>query len=445
VLYLSFYFPPSRASGVYRARATANHLVHHGWDVTAFAAPMRFLREVIGSVDEDLVSTVDPRIRVERPTLHQFPWEHDLRRYGRLRGTMPVLARKGYQWSQLHLFPEPYSSWGVAAVGKALKLHARRPFDVVLATGNPFVSFGAAWMFRRLTGVPYALDYRDSWTLNLFKDGPAYPDGHKAWHWERRVLRSASSVSFVNRALLRWHAERYPEVADRMMVVPNGWDADLMAAPTPAPAHGDTRRPLRFAYLGTLTNNQPVEELASAFARARQHPELADAELNIYGHLGFFKNSPDDLMKRLGIKPSTGAADSGIRYRGPVSKTEVASIYQDSDVLVFLAGGGRYVTSGKIFEYMAAGHPIVSVHAPDIAAREVLDGYPLWFNPKSLDVDAIAQSMIAAGKSARDLTPEQAAAARRHADAYSRDNLLVPMEAKLRSFIRSKRVATDDD
>ena len=26
ILYLSFYFPPSRASGVFRARATANHL-----------------------------------------------------------------------------------------------------------------------------------------------------------------------------------------------------------------------------------------------------------------------------------------------------------------------------------------------------------------------------------------------------------------------------------
>ena len=29
---------------------------------------------------------------------------------------------------------------------------------------------------------------------------------------------------FVNEALRGWHADRYPEAADRMMVVPNGWD-----------------------------------------------------------------------------------------------------------------------------------------------------------------------------------------------------------------------------
>ncbi|MCP9967991.1 hypothetical protein [Actinomadura madurae] len=41
LLYLAFYFPPSRASGVYRPRATANRLTELGWDVTVFAAPWR--------------------------------------------------------------------------------------------------------------------------------------------------------------------------------------------------------------------------------------------------------------------------------------------------------------------------------------------------------------------------------------------------------------------
>lgn len=121
-----------------------------------------------------------------------------------------------------------------------------------------------------------------------------------------------------------------------------------------------------------------------------------------------------------------------MRYRGPVSKTEVARAYAESDVLVFLVGGARYVTSGKIFEYMASGRPIVSVHAPGIAATEVLTGYPLWFNADSLDPEQIAQSMIAAGKLAQDMTPELRAAARRHAETYARSAVLAPLEAKLR-------------
>jgi glycosyltransferase involved in cell wall biosynthesis len=446
VLYLSFYFPPSRASGVYRGRATANFLARHGWDVTVFAAPLSFLHQVTGSVDEQLATTVDPRVRIERPPLNQFPWEHDLRRYGRFRAAMPVVAKKLYDWRQRNIFPEVYGSWGRSAVGHALRRHARRRFDLVVATGNPFAAFGAAWLFSRLTGVPYMMDYRDSWTLDLFNDVPAYPPSHPAWRWERRAMARASLVAFVNEPLRAWHARRYPSVADRMLVVPNGWDPDLFSTDEPADASAtpSARRPLRFAYLGTVTSAQPVEELAASFTLAREHPDLADAELNIHGHLGFFRNSPTELLTRLGIAVdspdaaddrSTGRSGPAIRYRGPVSKVDVAGVYRDADVLVFMAGGSPYITSGKVFEYMASGRPIVSVHAPGIAAEDVLAGYPLWFNAKGLDVAELAQSMIAAGKAARDLTPAQREAARRHADSFARDVLLESLEPRLRSLL----------
>lgn len=436
VLYLSFYFPPSRASGVFRARATANYLAQRGWEVTTFTAPLRFLYEVVGSADEALADTVDPRIRVERPPIDMFAWEHDLRRIGWFRGTFPILAPSLHKLRIERLFPEQYGSWGRASLRRALALHRRQRFDVVLATGNPYASFAAAWLFHRLTGVPYVVDYRDAWTLDLFTDGPTFRPSHPAWKWESRVLGRASAAVFVNEALRSWHAERYPAVADRLLVVPNGWDPDLMPV-LPAPATADRAGPLSFSFLGTLTQNQPVEVLATAFHRARSHPELRDAELNLYGYLGYFKRrSAAAVLERLGLTNEAEAASesSGIRYRGPVPKTEVASVYQEADVLVLLAGGGRYVTSGKVFEYMATGRPIVSVHAPDSAACEVLRGYPLWFNPGSLDPDEVAQAMVAAGKAARDEGPGQHQAARRHADRYARDRLLEPLERRLRSL-----------
>ncbi|MFF4830456.1 glycosyltransferase [Streptomyces sp. NPDC001315] len=448
VLYLAFYFPPSRASGVYRARATANHLVEKGWDVTVCAAPLDFLHDRIGSVDEELSKTVDPRIRVERPSLNQYAWQHDLREYSWLRRSFPLVAKRVHEFSQTKLFPERYSSWARASVSRALKLHTKKRFDVVVATGNPFASFGAAWLFHKLTGVPYVMDYRDSWTLDLFHDAPAFPEEHIAWAWEKRMLDKASAAVFVNEALRGWHAERYPEVADRMMVVPNGWDADVLpevvekvveAAPDEPEETGEERpAPLKFAYLGTLTVKQPVEEMAEAFKIARRHPDLADAELQIHGHLGFFKESPGALKARLGLDDGPrpdDVEDTGLRYCGPVSKTEVGKVYEEADVLVFLAGGGKYVTSGKIFEYMAFGHPIVSVHQPGIAAEDVLEGYPLWFNADSLDVEELAASMVAAGKAARDLTPDQRAVARRHADTYTREATLIPFEQRLREIV----------
>jgi glycosyltransferase involved in cell wall biosynthesis len=444
VLYLAFFFPPSRGSGVYRARATANHLAEQDWEVTVCASPLRFLQEVTGSVDTSLSDSVDPRIRVERPALHHFTWERDIRRYGRFRGTLPVQAQQLYAWGLREVFPEHYASWALAAVGRALRLHARRPFDVVVATGNPFASFAAAWLLNRITGLPYVLDYRDSWTLDQFTDGPKYPPEHAAWPWERRVLERATGTLFVNEAMRTWHAERYPKAAVRMSVVPNGWDPELLPE---APAPGSERErnsrsgPPRFGYVGTVTDIQPLEELVAAFRRARTHPALAGAELHLHGHLGFFRHKGRvELLRRLGLQPDPGkpgygepiGPDTGIRYLGASTKAELGAVYRSLDVLVFLTGGARYVTTGKVFEYMAQGSPIVSVHSPEIAAEEVLDGYPLWFNAGGLDTDALAQSMIAAAKQSDDLDPAAVRAARRHADRYARAAVLAPLEQALR-------------
>jgi glycosyltransferase involved in cell wall biosynthesis len=223
-----------------------------------------------------------------------------------------------------------------------------------------------------------------------------------------------------------------------MTITPNGWDTDVLdVSANYADAAASHDGPLSYSYLGTISTMQPVEELVGAFERAREHPDLANAELNLYGYLGFFQHSQADLTHRIGSGPDS--VDNGVHYRGPVAKTEVAGIYERSDVLVFMAGGAKYVTSGKIFEYMAAGRPIVSVHQPGIAATEVLQDYPLWFTANSMDPDEIAQSMIAAGKAARDVTPEQRQAARDYANAYTREAMLTPFESRLRQIIAGNR------
>jgi glycosyltransferase involved in cell wall biosynthesis len=427
ILYLAFFFPPSRSSGVYRARATAEHLAAAGWDVTVHTAPREFFTRYFGSVDPSLEQGVDERIKVRRPGMGYFRWERDIRRYGRFRANMPILANAGYNWTQRHFFPEHYASWIPHVIARALREHAHKRFDLVLATGNPFASFAAAYWFRKLTGVPYVLDYRDAWTFNQFTEEHKYPDGHPAWAWERRTLERSALTVFVNEGLRGWHAERYPAAAAQMDVVPNGWEPEILGrAAYPGPASG---RPLRFGYLGTITEAMPLRVLFDAWRIARAHPELADATLELYGHLGFFKQSADPLLDQIPLRE-----DLGVTYHGPLAKTDVGRAYHSLDALVFCVPGARYVTSGKVFEYMATGKPIVSVHSPDIAAVDVLTGHPLWFGVDRLDAQTVANSMVAAGKAARDLAEPDFAAALAHAERYTRENTLAPFEARLRAL-----------
>jgi glycosyltransferase involved in cell wall biosynthesis len=432
VLYLSFYFPPSRASGVFRARATANHLAQAGWDVTVLTAQREFFEyHLDGAADPELESTIDPRITVERPTMNAYHFEHDVRRFGVFRRTFPNVAGKLYAASQKYVFGEHYVGWIPAVVRTAVARHLRRRFDLVLATGNPFVSFAAAHQLGKLFRVPYVVDYRDAWIFNQFTEQIRFPEGGRMMQWEQKVIRDAAEVVFVNDGMRRWYAERYPSAADRMQVVPNGWEPELLGRPVYHPT--DPERPLRFSYLGTVTSYLPLEVLIGGWRLARSHPLLTDAVLDIHGHLGFFPHDATLLRPRL-----AAGADVGVVYRGAFAKTDAAKAYAETDALVFCVPGARFVTSGKVFEYMATGKPIVSVHEPDIAAADVLTGYPLWFNGTKLNEENVAQSFIAAAKAARDLDRPTFDAALQHAERYTREATLTPWEHRLRALAEDR-------
>src|SRR5690606_12761886 len=108
VLYLAFFFPPSRASGVFRPLATANHLAASGWDVTVHTGPVRYFTDFLGSVDTSLESRVDPRIRVVRPDMTLPGATPDIRDYGVFRAHFPTVYSKVKKFTDARGFPEQY-------------------------------------------------------------------------------------------------------------------------------------------------------------------------------------------------------------------------------------------------------------------------------------------------------------------------------------------------
>ncbi|MEN3610730.1 glycosyltransferase [Plantactinospora sp. ZYX-F-223] len=430
---MSFYFPPSRASGVFRARATANHLAEAGWDVTVLTAPRKFFSHYLeNGSDESLEATVDPRVQVVRAPMNAYIWETDVRQFGWVRGNLPVLSDRIYQQIFRSVFPEHYNGWVPGLLSKAFGMHRRRKFDLVVATGNPFVSFAVAWLLGRTLRIPYVVDYRDAWTFNQFTEEIRMGRNTPGGRWEARVLRHAAEAVFVNDGMRQWHAERYPYAAERMTVVPNGWEPELLGRPEFRPVPAD--RPLRFAYVGTVTPYLPLDLLFAGWRRAQSHPLLAGAELNIHGHLGFFANTVAPLRQRIEEEQNYG-----VRYHGAFGKADVSTIYDQVDALVFCVPGARFVTSGKVFEYMASGKPVVSVHEPLIAASEVLRDYPLWFTGDRMDADAVAESFIGAAKAARDMDSQLHQRALDHAQQYTRDATLRPWEARLRALVEGSR------
>lgn len=400
--------------------ATANAFAEQGARVTVLTAERETFERFTGA-DASMEKLIHPDVTVYRVPFEWPAVETDVRRWSAWRAFAPKIWRQARNRLDTMPFPEiGYGPWSRVLARAARRIHTEDPVDLVVGSANPNVDFVPGQVLHRAAGVPYVMDYRDAWLLDVFDGHQLHADSTRAARLERDLVRSAHEVWFVNQGIRDWHAERYPTAADRMHVVMNGYDPGL--APDPRTTAAEPEAPLTFGYIGTVSPKVPLRQFVQGWAQARdESPQMADARAEIHGYLGYYSMPRPDMLNVI-----REGADHALVYAGPVAKADVRSVYEGFDALLLILGTGRYVTSGKVFEYMASALPIVSVHDPGNAATDVLLGYPLWFPVKTLDPADVARALNAAAEAARDATPQTRAAARVFSERYARDNQLLP-------------------
>jgi glycosyltransferase involved in cell wall biosynthesis len=425
LLYVAWGYPPGRGGGVYRALATPNAFARAGWTVTVLTVERETFLHTTGG-DPELEGAIDDRITVVRVPFNMPAYQVDLTAWSRIRARFPELWAFWRNWRDRKIFPEQiYGPWRHVIEQAALTIHRESPVDLVLATANPHVAFTAAYAVHREAQVPFVLDYRDAWQLDVFTGRRLTTPGGPVATWESQLIASAIEIWFVNEPIRRWHQALYPEHADRMQVVANGFDAELAGFSSDVRTSDSEK--LVFGYVGTMSAQVPLEALLDGWRLARQRdPLLARSELQFYGHLGH-AGAPHERWVALFDERASDA----VTYCGPVSKTHLNAVYRQFDALVLMLGTGRYVTSGKVYEYCATGLPVVSVHDPGNAATDVLVAHPASAATRDLSPESIADSLLAGAALARAQTASSRAEAQVWAQQFERAQQLEPRIAAL--------------
>ena len=430
LLYLAFFFPPSRASGVYRAVGTVRAFVEAGWRVTVITTTERFFADEFGSIDASLIDAVPKEADIVRvpfsfretntPPVHEMGW---------FRGNFPLLVasmargarRLRSRWSvrrarstESTQMDDRYTSWIEPVVARSRQIHATNRIDHVLATGNPYSSFEAARIIAGGAGVGYTIDYRDPWAFDM-RTGTEAKRSPATRIAEERIVSQASSCVQVNDAIAEAYRRLFPLDAAKQHVVMNGFDPETIP-----PARGPyTGGPLNFGMLGTVTDLWPLGPIFEAWSTLR--PLLPEGSmLRLGGYLGYFERNVDGLSSAL---PSRA---DGFIYQGPVPHAKVADFYADLDVIVVPLFGGSMVTAGKLFEVAATGRPFVCVQPSVGGGRRLLERHPFGF---AADPEAaqIAGALKAAANLSMEVTSDRVLEVRQAAAVYERQALLAEM------------------
>jgi glycosyltransferase involved in cell wall biosynthesis len=384
VLFISYYFPPMGMGGVQRSAKFVKYLPESGWNPTVLT-----VRDVHYYHHDPSLSADVSRARIFRTeSLDPLRLAHGLSR--RRSKTLPLstaapsaMERFNRILSPWIFVPDSKLAWVPFAVRDGLQSTKGNPYDALFTTSPPHSAHLAGLVLKRRLRIPWIADFRDSWLMEKFDRVPTrLHRGINDWML-RAVLRHADRIVGISETIVKDLRRISGRGAEAFECIPNGYDPDDLKGVAWKPS-----RSFRITYCGTANPVHSPEGFLRGLQRAlRLRPDMrASARVRFVGSVtGIdFKG----MVEACGI--------SGIvTETGYVVHSESIKRMMDSDLLLLLlpSDSSAGVVSGKLFEYLASGIPILGL-VPDGEADRLIRSHTGGTTVSPDDPEAIAGTLI---------------------------------------------------
>ncbi|MBN8706203.1 MAG: glycosyltransferase [Bacteroidetes bacterium] len=358
VLIVSYYFPPAGGPGVQRVLKFCKYLPQFGFRPIVLTVENGEFPAEDASLFKDIPpETVICRTFIPEPysIYKRFTGMKKSDKFGVAFVKKEAKSRESWKekfavWTRGNFFiPDARVWWRLTAVSAGKKLVKKYGIEVVFSSGPPHSVHLIANSIRKSTGISWVADFRDPWTGIDY-----YAKLKLTWladklhhHLEKSVLTDADQITVVSESMKR----DFSAITSKpISVIPNGFDAEELPLNPKTPAHDK----LVISYIG---NMYPVENWASVFSTIRnwikQFPELKDQLVLKFA--GTQDGSVLALVKENGL-------ESNLQLLGYLNHDQaLIELFDSTAVLLVINSepGNEHVLTGKLFEYLSTGKPIL--------------------------------------------------------------------------------------
>lgn len=371
ILVLAYTYPPMPSVGSSRWDSMARHLRALGHEVRVITT------DAFGSVPGD----GDEVVRTADLTASRWV-RRALRRPPLVSADGPAGTNSPAPAALMRIVvPDPYLLSWVAIATAALRREVAKWRPDCLVTTSPYESVHVAPLLLGARRPPWLVDLRDGWRFEPHRL-PFYSrlQDRLDAKLEARALTTADGVLCATMPIAEDLERR---LGIRAAYVPNGWDPALDGdAGDRVPPLGDTDK-VTLAYTGTLSGSggrDPRGLLSALRTLLEEYPEVASRlQLVIAGQPG-----PDDaeLVAAAGV-------ESLVHHVGRVPRPAALALQRCADAVLLLTSPHGSEATGKVFEYLACGRPIVTLTGRSEAAR-IVEATSTGLVARPDDPDAIA-------------------------------------------------------
>ena len=308
--------------------------------------------------------------------------------------------------------PDENVTWALTAAPRGVDVIRRERIDAVLTTSPPSSIHLLGLLLKRRTGIPWVADLRDSLTAKNDR------------RFDSRLVRLKERSGAYVASLVARHADAVVGVtptisaeiealgALRVVTIPNGCDFEDFVG-----LRYERGNRFRITHTGSFFGARSPRPFLTA---------LAESGLDVVARfVGDFRAADRDWAEALGL-------GDRLELHRFVSHRKALELQRDSDALLLLlpevGARGKDVPSGKLYEYLAAGPPILASVPSDGAAAELIERTGAGVVVPPDDVAAIANAL---GQLYQ----------RWHADTLERGGLSAEWQERLSRKTRTRELA----
>lgn len=307
------------------------------------------------------------------------------------------------RWLRANLFlPDARIGWVPFAAARGGRLLDETHFDALLTTGPPHSVHLTGILLARRSGLPWVVDFRDPWVgIDYYAELPMTALARRIdAGLEQAVLNRADLCLTVSAEM---KASMSPRAQCPFEVIENGFDpADFAVEAEPASDR------FVLSHVGNMNVARNPVALWRAMERLRTPERMPELELSLVGNVD--PAVLEDARSR--------GLDVHLARHPYVPHDEAVRHMRQSALLLLSINrveGAGGITTGKVYEYVASGRPVLGIGPPGGNAADVLQrsgaGRVFDFD----DADGIAAALEAhyeawkAGSPKPGATPESAA------------------------------------
>ncbi len=353
VLIVAYYWPPSGGPGVQRWLNFVKYLPEYGIEPVLYIPK----NPHYPITDPSLTGEIPAGLTVyKRPIWEPYGWASRISKRKTKKISSGIVPKAGLSildkillWIRGNLFiPDARKFWVAPSVRFLTDILRKEDIDTVITTGPPHSLHLIGLGLKERKDIRWIADFRDPWTTIGYHKSLRLTKTSQKKHLqlEKMVLSAADEILTTSRAT----AEEFRKLTDSpVTVITNGYDAPKEFSVEPDPYFS-------IAHIGSLLSERNPRVLWKVLSDlCVENPEFRDTlRINLTGVVS------DEVVKEIHAN-GLGAV---LQVQPYLPHEEALKAQKSSRVLLLAEINSRetrVIIPGKLFEYMAAGRPVLAI------------------------------------------------------------------------------------